>query len=275
MDGFITETNEHGCKKLNKNRIFRLIYNSDKISRQEIADQLGLSLPTVNQNLKMLMEDGLIEYVGNFTSTGGRRAQAITINNNARKAISVNIKADYINVDVVGLKGQIIYSMAVKAHFSKSSAYIEKITDAVRHAVDYVGADADDILGVGITVPGILDDEKQILISAPPLKAKNYDFTRLISAIDYPVVVMNDARAEAYADHWFNGKPEDEKYILCLVKVSEVHILTLPQSEMVFITVVANSDIWLFTLEESSACVVRRAVLKHMFQKRYYHQSLI
>lgn len=203
-------------KKLNKNRIFRLIYNSDKISRQEIADQLGLSLPTVNQNLKMLMEDGLIEYVGNFTSTGGRRAQAITINNNARKAISVNIKADYINVDVVGLKGQIIYSMAVKAHFSKSSAYIEKLTDAVRHAVDYVGADADDILGVGITVPGILDDEKQILISAPPLKAKNYDFTRLISAIDYPVIVMNDARAEAYAGHWFNGKPEDEKIYIML-----------------------------------------------------------
>lgn len=203
-------------KKLNKNRIFRLIYNSDKISRQEIADQLGLSLPTVNQNLKMLMEDGLIEYVGNFTSTGGRRAQAITINNNARKAISVNIKADYINVDVVGLKGQIIYSMAVKVHFSKSSAYIEKLTDAVRHAVDYVGADADDILGVGVTVPGILDDEKQILISAPPLKAKNYDFTKLISAIDYPVVVMNDARAEAYAGHWFNGKPQDEKIYIML-----------------------------------------------------------
>ena len=164
----------------------------------------------------MLMEDGLIEYVGNFTSTGGRRAQAITINNNARKAISVNIKTDYINVDVVGLKGQIIYSMAVKAHFSKSSAYIEKLTDVVRHAVDYVGADADDILGVGITVPGILDDEKQILISAPPLKAKNYDFTKLISAIDYPVVVMNDARAEAYADHWFNGKSEDEKIYIML-----------------------------------------------------------
>ena len=203
-------------KKLNKNRIFRLIYNSDKISRQEIADRLGLSLPTVNQNLKMLMEDGLIEYVGNFTSTGGRRAQAITISNNARKAISVNIKADYINVDVVGLKGQIIYSMDVKAHFSKSSAYIEKLTDALRHAVDYVGAGGDDILGVGITVPGILDDEKQILISAPPLKAKNYDFTRLISAIDYPVVVMNDARAEAYADHWFNGKPQDEKIYIML-----------------------------------------------------------
>lgn len=203
-------------KKLNKNRIFRLIYNSDKISRQEIADQLGLSLPTVNQNLKMLMEENLIEYVGNFTSTGGRRAQAITINNDARKAVSVNIKADHINVDVVGLKGQIIYSMTVKAHFNKNSAYIEKLSDAVRHAAAYAGADEKDILGVGITIPGVLNEDKQILISAPPLKAKNYNLTKLISAVGYPAIVMNDARAEAYADHWYNGKPEDEKIYIML-----------------------------------------------------------
>ena len=203
-------------KKLNKNRIFRLIYNSDKISRQEIADKLGLSLPTVNQNLKMLMEEGLIEYVGNFTSTGGRRAQAITINNNARKAVSVNIRADHINVDIVGLKGQIIYSMTVKAHFNKNSSYIEKLADAVRHAAAYAGADEKDILGVGITIPGILDEDKQILISAPPLKVKNYNLTKLIAAIGYPAIVMNDARAEAYADHWFNGKPEDEKIYIML-----------------------------------------------------------
>ena len=203
-------------KKLNKNRIFRLIYSSDKLSRQEIADQLGLSLPTVNQNLKMLMEEGLIEYVGNFTSTGGRRAQAITINNNARKAVSVNIRADHINVDIVGLKGQIIYSMTVKAHFNKNSAYIEKLADAVRHAAAYAGADEKDILGVGITVPGVLNEDKQILISAPPLKVKNYNLTKLIAAIGYPAIVMNDARAEAYADHWFNGKPEDEKIYIML-----------------------------------------------------------
>ena len=205
-------------KKLNKNRIFRLIYSSDKISRQEIADKLGLSLPTVNQNLKMLIEENLIEYVGNFTSTGGRRAQAITVNNNARKALSVNIKADYMYVDVVGLKGQIIYSMTVKAHFSKTNAYIEKLADAVKHAAAYACTDSTEILGVGITIPGILDEDKQVLISAPPLKAKNYNLAKLISAIDYPAIVMNDARAEAYADHWFNGKPEDEKIYIMLAE---------------------------------------------------------
>ena len=39
-------------KRFNKNRIFRFIHYADKISRQEIADILQLSLPTVNQNLK-------------------------------------------------------------------------------------------------------------------------------------------------------------------------------------------------------------------------------
>lgn len=204
-------------KKLNKNRIFRLIYSSDKISRQEIADQLGLSLPTVNQNLKLLMEEGLIEYVGNFTSTGGRRAQAITINNNARKAVSVNIKADSINVDIVGLKGQIIYSMTVKAHFSRQNAYVQKVAEAVSHAVSYVGADGDgSILGVGITIPGIINEDRKLLISAPTLKVRDYKLAGLISAIDYPVIVMNDARAEAFADHWFNGKSDDEKIYLML-----------------------------------------------------------
>ena len=37
-------------KRYNKNRIFQLIYTTGKISRQEIADVLQLSLPTVNQN---------------------------------------------------------------------------------------------------------------------------------------------------------------------------------------------------------------------------------
>ena len=50
-------------RKYNKNRIFKLIYNSSAISRQEIADTLGLSLPTINQNIKLLKD---YSYGGQF-----------------------------------------------------------------------------------------------------------------------------------------------------------------------------------------------------------------
>ena len=106
-------------KRLNKNRIFRLIYNNDRIARQDIADRLALSLPTVNQNLKLLRDEGLIECEGNFGSTGGRRAQAITVNNYAKIAISVNIKPDRYDVYVVDLKGQILYNSVISKQFDE------------------------------------------------------------------------------------------------------------------------------------------------------------
>ncbi|MFR2511777.1 MAG: hypothetical protein ACLS9K_06995 [Lachnospira eligens] len=43
--------------------------------------------------------------------------------NNARKAISVNIKADYINVDVVGLKGR-LYTVWMLKHILVKAAHI-------------------------------------------------------------------------------------------------------------------------------------------------------
>lgn len=51
-------------RKYNKNRIFKLIYNSSAISRQEIADTLGLSLPTINQNIKLFKRFRAYSYGG-------------------------------------------------------------------------------------------------------------------------------------------------------------------------------------------------------------------
>ena len=90
-------------KRYNKNRIFQLIYTTGKISRQEIADVLQLSLPTVNQNLKILFEKNLLIYEGNFESTGGRKAQVISINGAARYVISVNLSDKGIKADILDL----------------------------------------------------------------------------------------------------------------------------------------------------------------------------
>lgn len=204
-------------KRLNKNRIFRLIYNNDRIARQDIADRLALSLPTVNQNLKLLRDEGLIECEGNFGSTGGRRAQAITVNNYAKIAISVNIKPDRYDVYVVDLKGQILYNSVISKQFDETDFYIESIVLSVKCALVYDHRyGADNVLGIGVTVSGILDEESNMLISAPPLGVKNYDLRRLMSAFGYPCRIMNDARAEAFADNWFNETDTNEKMYIML-----------------------------------------------------------
>ena len=66
-------------KKNNYSLIYNLLYEQEKLSKQEIANQLHLSLPTVTQNLVALEEAGLIEKGGQFESQVGRRAVAYTV----------------------------------------------------------------------------------------------------------------------------------------------------------------------------------------------------
>ena len=72
-------TNTANIKRLNRSRVFRLISACDKISKQDIASELSMSLPTVTQNLNELKEMGLIADTGSFVSTVGRRARAISL----------------------------------------------------------------------------------------------------------------------------------------------------------------------------------------------------
>lgn len=51
---------------INRRHIFNLIYQEKGISRQQIAEQLRLSLPTIAQNLKSLDEAHLIYRSGIF-----------------------------------------------------------------------------------------------------------------------------------------------------------------------------------------------------------------
>ena len=108
-------------KRYNKNRIFQLIYTTGKISRQEIADVLQLSLPTVNQNLKILFEKNLLIYEGNFESTGGRKAQVISINGAARYVISVNLSDKGIKADILDLNCNVIGNMRVPVKYEIST----------------------------------------------------------------------------------------------------------------------------------------------------------
>ena len=79
-------------RRQTRNSIYRHLYESkDFCSKQSLARDLGLSLPTVYQNLTELMHAGLVRNSGEQRSTGGRRAMGLQIVPDARYAIGVSI----------------------------------------------------------------------------------------------------------------------------------------------------------------------------------------
>ena len=196
-------------RKYNKNRIFKLIYNSNSISRQEIADTLGLSLPTINQNIKLLKEEGLILLEGNFDSTGGRKAQMITVNASARYAVSVNICPTEIRTSLIDLSGEIKDEISLKTEFSTDANYGIKVAELAYNVIRANHISEDNLLGVGITMPGVFNSDNSMLIFSPPLKVKNYKTDNITRYIKYNYIVQNDARAGAFADYWYAHKNEN------------------------------------------------------------------
>lgn len=206
-------TNSAKLKKMNGNRIFKLIYQKGIISKPEIAYQLGISLPTVMQNVRSLQDDGLVEESGVFDSTGGRKAVALSCVKDARLAIGLDITRNHISVVLVNLEGTIIESIREKIPYKNNLEYAKKLGAIVNRFVEESKADTGKILGMGVSVPGVLSNDQQILIDSHVLQVQNVICANLVKFCPFPSVFCNDANAAGTAEIWNKESIESCVYL--------------------------------------------------------------
>ena len=65
---------DFNLKQFNTNNIYTYFVNHKEATRQDLAQTLNLTLPTVTKNIDYLSELGLIKKSGSRGHTGGRRA---------------------------------------------------------------------------------------------------------------------------------------------------------------------------------------------------------
>ena len=88
-----------------RSRIYRALYDAqDFCSRQTLARDCELSLPTVHQYLTELFQAGLVRYSGEERATGGRKAQGLDIVPDARIALGVSVTGHHLRLSAVDLR---------------------------------------------------------------------------------------------------------------------------------------------------------------------------
>ena len=95
-------------KKNNRNRVFRYICKHGTVSNPDISYNMKMSLPTVTQITKELIEKGVIEESGELHSTGGRRAKALTAAVNVKQAVGLDITKNHVSFVLTNLTGKIL-----------------------------------------------------------------------------------------------------------------------------------------------------------------------
>lgn len=187
-------------KKKNRNHIYRYICKCETISNPDISYALKLSLPTVTQNTKELLELGLIQETGELQSTGGRRAKALSAVADYRLAVGLDITQNHIGMLLANLKGEILKYERTLYPYHSGQDYFQEVSKKLETFIEESGARKESILGIGISFPGIVDLQKGEIANSHALGVTALPFADVSGCFGYPCYFLNDANAGAYAE---------------------------------------------------------------------------
>lgn len=194
-------------KRATRNSVYRYLYESkDFCSRQTLATELGLSLPTIYQNLTELMELGLVCGTDEKLSTGGRRVEGLAVVSDARIAVGVSISDDGLRMSEVDLHlNELAYKKITipRAEMFKNLALYKKVfVRETEGFIDEFKIDRNRLLGIGVALPGIVNNDGKMLEYAPTLGLHNITLEEFKGDCPYPIYMENDANCGGAAE-WF------------------------------------------------------------------------
>ncbi|MDE6404527.1 MAG: ROK family protein [Lachnospiraceae bacterium] len=202
-------------KKKNRNEVFRYICKHGTVSNPDIAYNMKISLPTATQITKELLAEGLLEEKGEFESTGGRRAKALSAAVNARLAVGLDITKNHIALVLTNIVGEILKYERIHQPYVSGEVYYRKVSESLEHFLDESGTDREKILGVGISFPGIIDLDKGQITYSHILGVEAVPLDSVSAFFSYPCIFLNDANAGAYAEG-FHGDETERFFYLSL-----------------------------------------------------------
>ncbi|MFP9128973.1 ROK family protein [Niallia sp. BSM11] len=200
-------------KKSNYSAIYHLIYQNGKLSKQEIANQLHLSLPTVTQNLVRLEQEGLIEKSGQFESSVGRRAAAYAICPQARISIGVEIQKSTVQLLAVDLLGKAFQQKRLSLGYANEDYYYKKLSQEVLAFIDALQVKEEQVLGIGFAVQGLTSNDGKKITYGKILISTGLDIEVFSQHLPYRCMFLHDAKCAATTELWVRNDMDDAVYL--------------------------------------------------------------
>ncbi|GAB7387003.1 xylose repressor [Bacillaceae bacterium] len=192
-------------KKINKSIVLETIKNKSPLSRAQISEITGLNKGTVSALVNELIDEDLVYEIGPGQSSGGRRPVLLLFNKNAGHAIGVDLGVNYILAVLTNLQGEVLEERTVPLNSLAYDSVLETLKQTLRELVASAPLSTYGITGIGVGVPGIVDDQGKILF-APNLHWKDINLkAALEETFNVPVTIDNEANAGALGEKKFGA----------------------------------------------------------------------
>lgn len=200
----------------NTRLVLKTIFDQDRISRADIARATGLTRPTVSAAVTSLRRRGLVEEVGQGPSAGGKPPILLSVMDDSRHAIGIDLASDEFRGAVINLRGEIRHHAALPLEGRDGDAALARVYELIDQLV---AASSSPLLGIGIGTPGLMDPVKGIVRQAVNLDWHDLPLRSLLKKrYGLPLYVANDSQVAALAEFTFGAAKATDNLVVIKVE---------------------------------------------------------
>lgn len=185
-------------RQTSRRQVYRYLYDSARpITAWEAAEALALSPSMAEDCLFGLLGEGMV------TCADG---ETYALEPLGRIAVGISADSGGVTLLAVDVLGEELASRELDVPFAHTPAYYEGLACRLEEFLDDFGLERDRLLGVGLTLPGAIDQAEGRLVSAPALGLRDVPLDELYRHfVCYPFYIENRVHASAYAESWAEG----------------------------------------------------------------------
>jgi predicted NBD/HSP70 family sugar kinase len=191
---------------VNRRLILDRIRRDGRLSRAELAKLTAIRPPTVSAVIKELIDEGLVEEVGNGVTRGGRAPRMVALARKQPRALGFEMSETSLLAGLCDLSGALCFERSVSFNPMGPDLAIARLHALGGELLKNAHITWKDLQGVGVALPGHLNVANGHVRWSRPFGWKDVPFKALCERCwNVTTDVVNDSLAGGMAAHLFGA----------------------------------------------------------------------
>jgi predicted NBD/HSP70 family sugar kinase len=211
----------------NRASLLRHLYFEGPLSRQELGRDTGLSAGSISNVMGELIADGMVEEAGAVESDGGRPRILLQVAAGYGYVVGVDVGETRVRVELfdLGLTELASADLPLSDSGHDVGLVVRLVLEGIASVVREAGVDDSEVLGVGIGVPGIVEqgdtapgEGDGVVVHGQTIGWDAVPLGRLLRAgTALPLHIDNGAKTLGQAEMWFGGGRGASNVVIALI----------------------------------------------------------
>ena len=206
---------QESLRQINLSTVLTHLRQNAPISRAALAEITGLNRATITRLVRELIEHGFVHETGFQSLRAGRPSILLQLDPDAGYIIGAEIEVKFGSIILTDLVAHVLWRQEVDfGDNDEPEAVLNSTAQLIRQAFSKAGERNRHILGLGISLPGLVDVSSGVLLFAPNMRWSEVPVKQwLEKQFDLPIYVDNKANMAALAESYF-GSARNSEYVL-------------------------------------------------------------